>query len=263
MDSLDSNKIETENRWSARQSVEFPVKIYRNGQLIGNSTINDISLEGVFIRHQGQSISSNSYIELEFDLTGNDESIHYNLPALIRHSSEKGIGAMFLHFSTGTFRHFHRILYEEPGIHANQKKTNTRWRPRKNVNLNLSIYQSGKKITDASTSNLSFEGVFIKTTLTPPLYSLLTVEFTLSDEGAEQAFQVPCLVRHRNNQGVGLMFLNFQLEKFNSLRRRLHERSIAPRQAKTDSKTNIPLLEKPVVFKNPKTLSKIDKNLTE
>jgi hypothetical protein len=250
MNSANSNKIENDNRWSERQIVDYPVKIYRNGQLIGNSIINDISLEGVFIQHQGQSISSNSYVELEFDLAGNDESIHYNLPALIRHSSDKGVGAMFLHFSTGTFRHFHRILYEKPGIPASYRKANTRWRPRKNVDLNLSIYQSGKKIGDANTSNLSFEGVFIKTTLAPPLYSLLTVEFALSDEGTEQTFQVPCLVRHRNNYGIGLMFLNFQLEKFNSLRRQLHERSIAPPQENKASEAIIPLLAKPVSPKN-------------
>lgn len=252
MNSIDSNKIENENRWSVRQPVEYPVKIYRNGQLIGDSIINDISLEGVFIQNHGQAINSNTYVELEFDLAGNDESIHYNLPALIRHSSDKGVGAMFLHFSTGTFRHFHRILYEKPGIHSNHRKTNTRWRPRKNVNLNLSIYQSGKKIADASTSNLSFEGVFIKTALTPPLYSFLTVEFSLADEGTEQTFQVPCLVRHRNSHGIGLMFLNFQLEKFNSLRRKLHQRSISPRRANNNQKPDIPLLEKPIILQNHK-----------
>ncbi|MFN2126941.1 MAG: PilZ domain-containing protein, partial [Anaerolineales bacterium] len=183
--------------------MDYPVKIFRNGQHLINSAIADISLEGIFIGINEQRINPNTYIEVEFNLANKDESIPYRLPALIRHSSDKGVGAMFLHFSTGTIRHIHRILNKEPGIRANSKRLKARWSPRKNISLNLSLYQNGKKIADASTSNLSFEGVFINTTLSLPLYSSLTVEFSLSDDDAEQTLQVPCLVRHRNNSGIG------------------------------------------------------------
>ncbi|WP_455199428.1 PilZ domain-containing protein, partial [Kaarinaea lacus] len=186
-----------EHRWSDRRQVDYPVKIYRNGQHLTNSAIADISLEGIFIDMRGQRMNPNTYIEVEFNLANKEESIPYRLPALIRHCSENGIGAMFLHFSTGTFRHFHRILYKEPGIRPNSKRLKARWSPRKNININLSLYQNGEKIADASTSNLSFEGVFIKTDLSLPLYSSLTVEFSLSDDEPEQILQVPCLVRHR------------------------------------------------------------------
>lgn len=225
--------------------VDYPVKIYRNGQHLTNSEIADISLEGIFIGILGQRMNPNTYIEVEFDLANKEESIPYRLPALIRHSSEKGIGAMFLHFSTGTFRHFHRILYKEPGIRPNSKRLKARWSPRKNINLNLSLHQNGKKIADASTSNLSFEGVFIKTTLSLPLYSSLTVEFSLSDDKPEQTLQVPCLVRHRNNSGIGLMFIDFQLDKFNYLRHRLHDHNIGT-GFPDDIHSEIPLLDKPV-----------------
>lgn len=234
-----------EHRWSDRCQVDYPVKVYRNGQHLTNSAIADISLEGIFIGVHGNRMNPNTYIEVEFDLANEDECIPYRLPALIRHSSEKGIGAMFLHFSTGTFRHFHRILYNEPGIQPNPKRPKARWSPRKNININLSLYQNGKKIADASTSNLSFEGVFIKTTISLPLYSSLTVEFSLSDDELEQTLQVPCLVRHRNNGGIGLMFINFQLDKFNYLRHRLHDHNIGAGFAE-EAAAEIPLLDKPV-----------------
>ena len=137
---------------------------------------------------------------------------------------------MFLHFSTGTFRHFHRIIYQDPGQQTNSKSMKSRWSPRKNVNLDLSLYQAGEKIADASTSNLSYEGVFIKTTLSPPLYTFLTVEFSLDRENNNdnQSLQVPCLVRHRSDSGIGLMFVNFKLDMFNRLRHRLYDNNIKP-----------------------------------
>jgi len=234
-----------EHRWSDRCQVNYPVKIYRNGQHLTNSAIADISLEGIFIGVCEQRINPNTYIEVEFNLANKDESIPYRLPALIRHSSEKGVGAMFLHFSTGTFRHFHRILYNEPGIRPNPKRVKGRWSPRKNIHINLSLYQKGKKIADASTSNLSFEGVFIQTTLSLPLYTSLTVEFSLSDDKSEQTLQVPCLVRHRNATGIGLMFINFQLDKFNYLRHRLHDHNVGAGFT-DEAGRDIPLLDKPV-----------------
>lgn len=230
--STDNPEEIKEHRWSERQPVDFPVKVYRNGQFVADSVINDISLEGVFfnnnVRGSEQAIAPNAYIEVEFDLASEKESIHYRLPALVRHQSGKGIGAMFLHFSTGTFKHFHRILYQKPGQQADSKSAKSRWSPRKNINLKLSLYQSGKKITDASTSNLSYEGVFIKTELRPPLYTFLTVEFSLEGDENNMALKVPCLVRHRNNSGVGLMFVNFQLDMFNRLRRGLYINNIKP-----------------------------------
>ena len=200
MDTSSSHNPEKkEHRWSERRPADYPVKVYRNGQFITDSVIDDISLEGVFFKNNivgnEQTIIPNTHIEVEFDLTSSKESIHYRLPALVRHQSGKGVGAMFLHFSTGTFRHFHRILYQEPGQQTNPKSIKSRWSPRKNINLNLSLYQSGEKIADASTSNLSYEGVFIKTSLSPPLYTFLTVEFSLEGDKNNQALKVPCLVR--------------------------------------------------------------------
>lgn len=241
-----NNPAQYEHRWSDRQPVDYPVKIFRNGQYVMNSAIADISLEGIFIGMAEQKMNPNTYIEVEFNLANKEESIPYRLPALIRHSSEKGIGAMFLHFSTGTFRHFHRILYKEPGIRPNSKRLKARWSPRKNIHLNLSLYQSGNKITDASTSNLSFEGVFIKTDLSLPLYTSLMVEFSLSDDKTEQPLRVPCMVRHRNKAGIGLMFINFQLDKFNYLRHRLHDHNIGNGFSE-ENPGDIPLLDKPVV----------------
>lgn len=241
------NRNKYEHRWSDRCQVDYPVKIYRNGQHVTNSAIIDISLEGIFIDRIEQRMNSNSYIEVEFDLANKEESIPYRLPALIRHTSDKGIGAMFLHFSTGTFRHFHRILYREPGIQTGSKRLKARWSPRKNVSINLSLYQNGNKIADASTSNLSFEGVFINTTLTLPLYSPLIVEFSLSDDEPGQMLQVPCLVRHRNQTGIGLMFINFQLEKFNYLRHRLHDHNIGTDFTEAE-RPEVPLLDKPVTL---------------
>ncbi len=243
-----------EHRWSERRQVDFPVKVYRNGQFITDSVINDISLEGIFfnnsIRGNEQTIFPNTYIEVEFDLASSKESIHYRLPAIARHRSDEGVGVMFLHFSTGTFRHFHRILYQEPGQHTNSKSMKSRWSPRKNINLTLSLYQSGKKIADASTSNLSYEGVFIKTTLSPPLYTFLTVEFSLEGDESNQALKVPCLVRHRSSAGIGLMFVNFQLDMFNRLRHGLYDNNIKP-SPDNDTNPDIPTLNSPVVASKP------------
>lgn len=248
-----SPEANEEHRWSERRPVEFPVKVYRNGQFITDSIINDISLEGVFfnncIHGNEQTVFPNTYIELEFDLASDKESIHYRLPAIARHRSDEGVGAMFLHFSTGTFRHFHRILYQEPGQQTNSKSVKSRWSPRKNINLNLSLYQSGKKIADASTSNLSYEGVFIKTTLSPPLYTFLTVEFSLEGDEKNQALKVPCLVRHCSDAGIGLMFVNFQLDMFNRLRHGLYDNNIKP-GLDNDTNPNIPTLESPIVTEN-------------
>ncbi len=251
--SITSNPEENnEHRWSERRPVNFPVKVYRNGQFISDSVINDISLEGVFfnndIHGNEQTIFPNTYIEVEFDLTSDKESIHYRLPAIARHRSDKGVGAMFLHFSTGTFRHFHRILYQEPGQQTSSKSMKSRWSPRKNINLNLSLYQSGEKIADASTSNLSYEGVFIKTTLSPPLYSFLTVEFSLEGDESNQTLKVPCLVRHRSNSGIGLMFVNFQLDMFNRLRHGLYDNNIKP---VLNIDPTIPTLNSPIVAGKP------------
>jgi hypothetical protein len=228
--------------------------VYRNGQFVADSIINDISLEGIFfnndVRGEEQTIFPNTHIEVEFDLSSKNESIHYRLPALVRHRSGKGVGAMFLHFSTSTFRHFHRILYQEPGQRTNSKSMKSRWSPRKNINLNLSLYQSGEKITDASTSNLSYEGVFIKTTLSPPLYSFLTVEFSLEGDENNQTLKVPCLVRHRSNLGIGLMFVNFQLDMFNRLRHGLYDNNL---KHNLDTDSAIPTLNTPIHIDKTKT----------
>ena len=258
MDTSNTSTPETndEHRWSERRPVDFPVKVYRNGQFIADSVINDISLEGVFfnnnINGNEQTIFPNTYIEVEFDLASDKESIHYRLPAIARHRSDKGVGAMFLHFSTGTFRHFHRILYQEQGQQTSSKSMKSRWSPRKNINLSLSLYQSGEKIADASTSNLSYEGVFIKTTLSPPLYSFLTVEFSLEGDESNQSLKVPCLVRHRSNSGIGLMFVNFKLDMFNRLRHGLYDNNIKP-ILNNDTDQVIPTLESPVTVGKPKT----------
>ncbi len=248
---IKSPDVNKEHRWSERKPADFPVKVYRNGQFVADSIINDISLEGIFfnnnVRGDEQTISPNTYIEVEFDLSSNKESIHYRLPALVRHRSDEGVGAMFLHFSTSTFRHFHRILYQEPGQETNSKSMKSRWSPRKNINLNLSLYQSGEKITDASTSNLSYEGVFIKTTLSPPLYTFLTVEFSLESDENNQTLKVPCLVRHRSNSGIGLMFVNFQLDMFNRLRHGLYDNNIKPSFNKNPDPA-IPTLDTPVAI---------------
>ena len=251
-----NSDVDKEHRWSERKPADFPVKVYRNGQFVADSVINDISLEGIFfnnnIRGDEQTINPNTYIEVEFDLSSNKESIHYRLPALVRHRSDEGVGAMFLHFSTSTFRHFHRILYQEPGQQIHSKSMKSRWSPRKNINLNLSLYQSGEKITDASTSNLSYEGVFIKTTLSPPLYTFLTVEFSLESDENNQTMKVPCLVRHRSNSGIGLMFVNFQLDMFNRLRHGLYDNNIKPCFNK-NSDPAIPTLDTPVAIGNSDT----------
>ncbi len=222
---------EMENRWSKRRVTDIPARIYHNKRLVAESSISDFSLEGMFVSDTALMLTSNTYIEIAFDLDNNNHSISYRLPAMVRHSNENGIGIMFLHFNVKTFRHFQRALYGEPAQEENPQRAEQRWSPRKPVRLDIALYQTDTKIVDATVGNLAFEGMFIKTAYSPAIHSMFTLEFNLPTGAGEDAdeqpitqrFRIPCLVRHKNNHGVGLMFVRFQLTLYHALRQLLYE----------------------------------------
>ncbi|NOX75963.1 MAG: hypothetical protein GXP17_04985 [Gammaproteobacteria bacterium] len=216
---------EMENRWSKRQATDMPARIYHNKQLVAESSIRDFSLEGMFLSNASPMLTSNTHIEIAFDLDHNDGSIAYRLPAMVRHSNENGIGIMFLHFNAKTFRHFQYALYEKTTVDENVPCSEQRWSPRKPARLEVALYQMDKKIVDSTVGNLTGEGMFIKTAYSPAIHSLFTLEFSLpaDDQSTAQRFRIPCLVCHSNNHGIGLMFVRFQPALSHALRHLLSE----------------------------------------
>jgi len=221
----------TENRWSRRRTTNIPARLYRNEELLAESTIGNFSLEGAFFRDDALALTPNAYIDIAFGLEDRQGVVQYRLPAMVRHVDQHGVGIMFLHFDVKTYRHIQYVLYEKPRPETPWPRAEQRWSPRKPVRLDITLYEQNKRVVEATTGNLALEGMFVQTTYSPAIRSALELEFQFggahprpdqrpADSGR---FRVPCQVRHRNARGLGLMFTHFQLPLYHAVRHLLYD----------------------------------------
>lgn len=81
---------------------------------------------------------------------------------------------------------------------------------RRPMTLDVLIFHQGLPMGRGRTRNIGREGMFIETEITDfPEGTTLDVEVDVDTGQGEQRVRLPALVIHRNDEGIGLMFLTF------------------------------------------------------
>ena len=100
-----------EHRWSARKPVRLnAVILYRPLGLI-QVTIQDIGLEGAFIRCESIKLPYQAIVEMSFALESAGKQTIYQMQAMVLHHARNGYGLMFKDFKLEAFRALKDLLY--------------------------------------------------------------------------------------------------------------------------------------------------------
>lgn len=88
-----------EHRWSKRFNVNIEVSLYHRGRPVIKCQTDDAGSAGIFIKNAPETLVKNTFLEVEFEEGSNLRHKNprvFRLRALVVHSSNKGIGLMFL-----------------------------------------------------------------------------------------------------------------------------------------------------------------------
>lgn len=95
-----------EHRLSMRKKVTLDVLIFRKEFPTVKGKIRNIGLEGMYVETEAVDFPEGVALEVEFAIRSNNEKQdvrQFHLPALVIHSSGKGMGLMFLIFMPAVF----------------------------------------------------------------------------------------------------------------------------------------------------------------
>jgi len=98
-----------EQRWSQRRSASLDVDIVKDSSLLASCIARDVSLGGVFLEVNENSIGKCQDVELVFTLA-KSEAAQHKLKARIVRVAGDGIGLMFKDFDTNSFRALQEIM---------------------------------------------------------------------------------------------------------------------------------------------------------
>lgn len=103
----------TDHRWSTRQSVSLPVKLFNGGETLLQGQTQNLGIGGMFVQTRRKKLPLNAEISVAFSLCANGNTSHHRLPATVVWSSEDGAGLMFTDFNVETVHTLREILYPE------------------------------------------------------------------------------------------------------------------------------------------------------
>lgn len=104
-----------DHRWSARQDMALPVKIYNGGEPLGQGRTHNVGIGGMFVELSSVEgdLPRESQVFVSFTVTANGNITHHRLPATVIWSGDKGAGLMFTDFNVETVHTLRDILYPQ------------------------------------------------------------------------------------------------------------------------------------------------------
>lgn len=84
-----------EHRWYRRVRANTDVLLYHNTQPIARRRLTNLSLNGMFVQPGCIEFCRNTTLEVDFELSFMGKTERCRIPALVTHSSYRGMGLMF------------------------------------------------------------------------------------------------------------------------------------------------------------------------
>jgi hypothetical protein len=100
-----------EHRWSTRKPVSLNAVVFHRPLGLIQVTVQDISLEGAFIRCAAVKLPHQAIVELSFALDTAGKQTIYQMQAMVIHHARNGYGLMFKNFKLEAFRALKDLLY--------------------------------------------------------------------------------------------------------------------------------------------------------
>lgn len=100
-----------DHRWSARQPITFPVKLYRGGEPIGQGRAQNVGIGGMFVELGSRKLPTEAALSVAFSVDVNGMTTHHRLPATVVWEGDTGAGLMFTDFNVETVHTLREILY--------------------------------------------------------------------------------------------------------------------------------------------------------
>ncbi|BAU48848.1 hypothetical protein SVA_2298 [Sulfurifustis variabilis] len=100
-----------DHRWSTRQPITFPVKLFRGGEPIGQGRAHNVGIGGMFVELGSHRIPADAPLSVAFTVDVNGMTTHHRLPATVIWEGDRGAGLMFTDFNVDTVHALREILY--------------------------------------------------------------------------------------------------------------------------------------------------------
>lgn len=107
------SKKQLDHRWSTRQALTLPVKLYNSGESIVQGRTQNLGIGGMFVETDAHRLPLNSPLSVSFTVSNNGSTSHHRLPATVIWSGHEGAGLMFTDFNVETVHTLREILYPE------------------------------------------------------------------------------------------------------------------------------------------------------
>lgn len=105
-----------DHRWSARQALALPVKLFDGGEPVGHGRTHNVGIGGMFVELNDvgeKKLRTDARVSVAFTVTSNGNTSHHRLPATIVWAENKGAGLMFTDFNVETVHTLRDILYPQ------------------------------------------------------------------------------------------------------------------------------------------------------
>lgn len=112
---MELNK-QIDHRWSARQSLALPVKLYEGGEALGQGRTQNVGIGGMFVELsglRGRKLPAEAKVSVSFTVTANGNISHHRLPATVIWAGDTGAGLMFTDFNIDTVHTLRDLLYPQ------------------------------------------------------------------------------------------------------------------------------------------------------
>ncbi|HEX7045654.1 MAG TPA: PilZ domain-containing protein [Burkholderiales bacterium] len=112
---METNK-QVDHRWSVRQALTLPVKLYEDGEPIAYGRTQNVGIGGMYVELSGlkrRRLPTDGRLSVAFSITTNGNTTHHRLPATVVWSQDSGAGLMFTDFNVETVHTLRDILYPQ------------------------------------------------------------------------------------------------------------------------------------------------------
>lgn len=106
-------KKQSDHRWSMRQDMTLPVKVFNGGEAIVQGCTQNVGIGGMFVETNPSKLPLNSQLSVAFSISHDGGVSHHRLPATVIWATERGAGLMFTDFNVETVHTLREILYPE------------------------------------------------------------------------------------------------------------------------------------------------------
>jgi hypothetical protein len=105
-----------DHRWSARQDLAVPVKLFDGGETVAQGRTHNVGIGGMFVELHGidsTKLPENARVSVAFTINNEGQTSYHRLPATVIWSGENGAGLMFTDFNVETVHTLRDILYPQ------------------------------------------------------------------------------------------------------------------------------------------------------